>query len=53
VPARVMRTPAVDEHGYLNGSVVDGTTIETLARSYDDVLEHKPGEDDDRDAARS
>ncbi|HZT50159.1 MAG TPA: acetyl-CoA carboxylase, carboxyltransferase subunit beta [Hyphomicrobiaceae bacterium] len=45
--------PAAEEHGYLNGSVVDGTTIETLARSYDDVLEPGKEEDGDRDGARS
>src|SRR5689334_11341259 len=35
----VARPTAVKENGHLNGSVVDGTTIESLARSYDDVLD--------------
>jgi acetyl-CoA carboxylase carboxyl transferase subunit beta len=50
VGARAVRAIAAEEHGYLNGSRVDGTTIETLARSYDDVLEPEPGEDGERDA---
>src|SRR4030088_683328 len=37
--ARVSRPMAAKDNGHLNGSVVDGTTIETLARSYDDVLD--------------
>ena len=36
------------EHGYLNGSLVDGNTIETLARSYGDVMESGPVEEADR-----
>jgi acetyl-CoA carboxylase carboxyl transferase subunit beta len=40
--ARPIRSAATEEHAYLNGSVVDGTTIESLARSYDDVLEPEP-----------
>jgi acetyl-CoA carboxylase carboxyl transferase subunit beta len=35
------------ERGYLNGSSVDGKTIETLARSSD-VIEAEPVEDADR-----
>jgi acetyl-CoA carboxylase carboxyl transferase subunit beta len=52
--ARASRShvPAAEEHGYLNGSVVDGTTIETLARSYDDVLEPGKDQDGERDSAR-
>jgi acetyl-CoA carboxylase carboxyl transferase subunit beta len=52
--ARASRSlsPAVEEHGHLNGSVVDGTTIETLARSYDDVLEPGKDQDGERDSAR-
>jgi len=49
---RAGRSAGAEEHGYLNGSMVDGTTIETLARSYDDVLESEPGEEGDRDGAR-
>jgi len=48
--ARAVRSIAAEEHGYLNGSMVDGTTIETLARSYDDVLDPEPGQDGERDA---
>src|SRR6185295_5179122 len=36
---RTARPMAAKDNGHLNGSVVDGTTIETLARSYDDVLD--------------
>jgi acetyl-CoA carboxylase carboxyl transferase subunit beta len=35
------------ERGYVNGSAVDGKTIETLARSSD-VMEPEPVEDDER-----
>ena len=42
IAARVSRPAATKDNGYLNGSVVDGTTIESLARSYDDVLEAEP-----------
>jgi acetyl-CoA carboxylase carboxyl transferase subunit beta len=48
--ARAVRSIAAEEHGYLNGSMVDGTTIETLARSYDDVLDPEPGQESERDA---
>jgi acetyl-CoA carboxylase carboxyl transferase subunit beta len=52
VAARVARPAAAKDSGYLNGSVVDGTTIESLARSYDDVLEAEPLEDGERYEAR-
>ncbi len=39
------------ERGYLNGSSVDGKTIETLARSSD-VMEPEPVDEDDRFEAR-
>lgn len=51
--ARAVAARAV-ERGYLNGSIVAGDTIETLARSYGDVMEPGPAEDgDSRDSARS
>jgi acetyl-CoA carboxylase carboxyl transferase subunit beta len=55
VAARVPRPAAAKDNGYLNGSVVDGTTIESLARSYDDVLEAEPLDDGDttRDPEKS
>jgi acetyl-CoA carboxylase carboxyl transferase subunit beta len=40
------------ERGYLNGSTVTGNTIETLARSYGDVMEPGPTEDDERETTR-
>jgi acetyl-CoA carboxylase carboxyl transferase subunit beta len=40
------------EHGYLNGSLVDGDTIATLARSYGDVMEPDPAEEAERYEAR-
>jgi acetyl-CoA carboxylase carboxyl transferase subunit beta len=46
--ARVSRPIAAKDNGYLNGSVVDGTTIETLARSYDDVLDAEPLQESER-----
>jgi len=46
------RPVAVKENGHLNGSVVDGTTIESLARSYDDVLDAEPLEESERYDAR-
>jgi acetyl-CoA carboxylase carboxyl transferase subunit beta len=49
---RTARSIAAEEHGYLNGSVVDGTTIESLARSYDDVLEAEPLDDEGRETTR-
>jgi acetyl-CoA carboxylase carboxyl transferase subunit beta len=42
--ARAVRSVAAAER-----SLVVGTTIETLARSYEDVLEAEPGEDGERD----
>jgi acetyl-CoA carboxylase carboxyl transferase subunit beta len=42
VAARVPRPATVKENGHLNGSIMDGTTIESLARSYDDVLDAEP-----------
>jgi acetyl-CoA carboxylase carboxyl transferase subunit beta len=54
VAARAVRTISAEERGYLNGSIVDtSTTIETLARSYDDVLEPQPSQNGERDGARS
>ena len=46
--ARVSRPMAAKDNGHLNGSVVDGTTIETLARSYDDVLDAEPLHESER-----
>ena len=47
--ARVAARPiAAKDNGHLNGSMVDGTTIESLARSYDDVLDAEPHDDDER-----
>ena len=50
--AAARRPIAAKDNGHLNGSVVDGTTIESLARSYDDVLEHEPLEESERYDAR-
>ena len=50
--ARMARPMAAKDNGHLNGSIVDGTTIESLARSYDDVLEHEPLEESERYDAR-
>jgi acetyl-CoA carboxylase carboxyl transferase subunit beta len=50
--ARVSRPIAAKDNGHLNGSMVDGTTIESLARSYDDVLDAEPLEDSERYDAR-
>jgi len=52
IAARVARPAAAKDNAYRNGSVVDGTTIESLARSYDDVLEAEPLEDGERYEAR-
>jgi acetyl-CoA carboxylase carboxyl transferase subunit beta len=52
VAARIPRPTAAKDNGYLNGNVVDGTTIESLARSYDDVLEAEPLDDGERYEAR-
>ncbi len=37
-----------EDRGYLNGSVVDGQTIETLARRGSDAMEREPVEDNER-----
>jgi acetyl-CoA carboxylase carboxyl transferase subunit beta len=42
-----VRPAAVAERGYINGSAVDGKTIETLARGSD-VIEAEPVDDADR-----
>jgi acetyl-CoA carboxylase carboxyl transferase subunit beta len=52
VAARVPRTVAAKENGHLNGSMMDGTTIESLARSYDDVLDAGPLDDGEREVTR-
>jgi acetyl-CoA carboxylase carboxyl transferase subunit beta len=49
---RVSRPTMAKENGHLNGSLVDGTTIESLARSYDDVLDAAPLDESERYEAR-
>src|SRR5262245_20137832 len=39
---RPVRSHAAEEHGYLNGSSVEPMTIESLARSYGDVMDGGP-----------
>jgi acetyl-CoA carboxylase carboxyl transferase subunit beta len=39
---RPSRTHAAEDHGYLNGSPVEPMTIESLARSYGDVMDGEP-----------
>jgi acetyl-CoA carboxylase carboxyl transferase subunit beta len=45
---RPSRAHAAEEHGYLNGSSVEPMTIESLARSYGDVMEGGPAEEAER-----
>jgi acetyl-CoA carboxylase carboxyl transferase subunit beta len=49
--AYAARAPAdrdAEHEGLLNGRIVDGNTIETLARSYGDVMESGPAEEPER-----
>jgi hypothetical protein len=39
---------AAEEHGYLNGSSVEPMTIESLARSYGDVMDGEPNGEAER-----
>ena len=39
---RPSRARAAEDHGYLNGSPVEPMTIESLARSYGDVMDAEP-----------
>jgi acetyl-CoA carboxylase carboxyl transferase subunit beta len=39
---RPSRTHAAEDHGYLNGGPVEPMTIESLARSYGDVMDGEP-----------
>jgi acetyl-CoA carboxylase carboxyl transferase subunit beta len=48
----VTRPAAATERGYVNGSIVDGRTIETLARAPD-IIEPEPGDEADRAEPKS
>jgi hypothetical protein len=43
---RTARSIAAEEHGYLNGSAVEPKTIESLARSYGDVMDGEAVDED-------
>ena len=45
---RATRSFAAEEHGYLNGSAVEPKTIESLARSYGDVMDAGPIDEAER-----
>ena len=45
---RPSRSQVAEEHGYLNGSTVEPRTIESLARSYGDVMDAEPAEEAER-----
>jgi acetyl-CoA carboxylase carboxyl transferase subunit beta len=49
---RAIAAKAGEHDGYLNGRMVDGNTIETLARSYGDVMESGPADDEERETTR-
>jgi acetyl-CoA carboxylase carboxyl transferase subunit beta len=49
---RAARSAAAEEHGYLNGSPVEPKTIESLARSYGDVLEPEISDEQERTKPR-
>ena len=50
---RTARSIAAEEHGYLNGSPVEPKTIESLARSYGDVMDAEPFDEAERFEPRS
>ena len=45
---RTARSTAAEERSYLNGSAVEPMTIESLARSYGDVMDPEPAEEPER-----